>query len=100
MFGCNLLGTVVIICWAILWCLPIFKLLKRAGVLRIPLDMELSGMDVPKHNEVAYPASAWQCDQLDNNIIGNNWMPHHLKLSSSLSANLTLSRYFFLFLFF
>lgn len=94
MFGCNMLGTVVIICWAILWCFPIFAILKRLGVLRVPLEMELAGMDGPKHNELAYPASAWNDDKtglLDNKIVGNNWMPHHTKIGSSLSANLTLS---------
>lgn len=91
-----MLGTVVIICWAIIWCYPIFAILKRFGILRVPLEMELAGMDAPKHNELAYPASAWVGDEqkaglLDNKILGNNWMPHHTKIGSSLSANLTLS---------
>lgn len=97
MLGCNMLGTVVIICWAILWCFPIFTVLKRFGILRVPLEMELAGMDGPKHNERAYPASAWQeeadgpSSMLDKNkILGNNWMPH-TKIGPSLSANLTLS---------
>ena len=92
-----MLGTVVIICWAILWCFPIFTVLKRFGILRVPLEMELAGMDGPKHNERAYPASAWQeeadgpSSMLDKNkILGNNWMPH-TKIGPSLSANLTLS---------
>ena len=30
------------------------------GILRIPADMERTGVDVAKHNESAYPSSAWQ----------------------------------------
>lgn len=93
-FGCNLLGAVVIICWAVIWCLPMFAILRWAGVLRIPLEMELAGMDAAKHNELSYPVSAWQEDQhgFDNKILGNNWMPLHTKMHSPLSANLTLRR--------
>ena len=40
----------VIIIWALLWCVPIFAFLKWSGTLRVPLDMELDGLDVPKHN--------------------------------------------------
>lgn len=92
-----MLGTVVIICWAVIWCVPIFTILKRLGVLRVPLDMELAGMDAAKHNELSYPASAWQDDNaglMDNKVLGHNWMPHHTKMNTSLSANLTLSNSF------
>lgn len=94
-FGCSLLGSVVIICWAVIWCFPIFTVLKWLGILRVPLEMELDGMDAPKHNELAYPASAWKEDQhalLDNKILGNNWMPRETKGLSSLSNNLTLRK--------
>jgi hypothetical protein len=56
--------------------------------------MELAGMDAVKHNELAYPASAWKEEShalLDNKILGNNWMPRETKGLSSLSNNLTLS---------
>jgi Amt family ammonium transporter len=89
------LGSVVIICWAFIWCFPIFTILKCLGILRVPLEMELAGMDAPKHNELAYPASAWKEEDqhalLDNKILGNNWMPREIKGLSSLSNNLTLS---------
>lgn len=95
MFGCNMLGTVVIICWAILWCFPLFTILKRLGILRVSLEMELAGMDAAKHDELSYPASAWESDAnvfLENKVLGNNWIPpHHAKLGATLSANLTLS---------
>ncbi|XP_046454360.1 putative ammonium transporter 1 [Daphnia pulex] len=94
-FGCSLLGSVVIICWAVIWCYPIFSILKCLGILRVPLEMELAGMDAAKHNELAYPASAWKEEQhalLDNKILGNNWMPRETKGLSSLSNNLTLRR--------
>lgn len=89
-----MLGSVVIICWAVIWCYPIFSILKCLGILRVPLEMELAGMDAVKHNELAYPASAWKEEShalLDNKILGNNWMPRETKGLSSLSNNLTLS---------
>jgi len=53
------LAWICINAWAILWCVPIFGTLKWAGVLRIPAEMETSGIDVIKHNEQSYPLSAW-----------------------------------------
>lgn len=41
---------------------PMFLILKRAGVLRIPPEMEETGMDVIKHNEPAYSYAAWKED--------------------------------------
>lgn len=73
-----------------------FAILKWAGVLRIPIEMELAGMDAAKHNELAYPVSAWQEYQqglFDNKILGNNWMPPDTKRHSPLSTNLTLSNH-------
>lgn len=72
--GCNMLGTLVIIGWAVLWCVPIFGLLKWLGVLRIPADMERTGVDVAKHNEPAYPSSAWQQQKQQDHINNKEWM--------------------------
>ena len=58
--GVNILGLLVLSAWAVLWMAPLFLLLSKLGVLRIPVEMERDGMDVPKHNEVAYPPGAWQ----------------------------------------
>ena len=89
-----MLGAVVIIAWAILWCFPIFAGLKLLGVLRVPLEMELAGMDIAKHNERAYPASAWEDGQqrlgpLDNKI-SSNWM-YNSKIAESPSSTLSKS---------
>ena len=62
MLGCNMLGIAVITLWAVLWCLPLFYTLDRLGVLRIPPEMEVSGMDAVKHNELAYPWVSWRED--------------------------------------
>ena len=69
-----MLGTLVIIGWAVLWCVPIFGLLKWLGVLRIPADMERTGVDVAKHNEPAYPSSAWQQQKQQDHINNKEWM--------------------------
>jgi hypothetical protein len=68
-----MLGTLVIIGWAVLWCVPIFGVLKWLGVLRIPADMERTGVDVAKHNESAYPSSAWLQQKQQEH---KEWMAH------------------------
>ena len=50
----------MIAAWATLWMVPLFVVLKKLGVLRIPVEMELGGLDIPKHDEQAYPPSAWE----------------------------------------
>ena len=53
-----MLGVVIITVWAVLWCLPLFLLLKHMGVLRVPLEMETRGLDVIEHREMAYHSSS------------------------------------------
>jgi len=41
---------------------------KKFDILRISEEMEKSGMDIPIHNEQAYPPSAWMEPNLVNAI--------------------------------
>ena len=68
-----------------------FALLKWAGVLRVPLDMELNGLYIPKHNEFSYDISAWSDDfrssLLDIETRDNNWVGQNYKaVCSQLEA--------------
>lgn len=73
-----MLGTMVIVIWALIWCVPIFAFLKWTGTLRVPLEMELNGLDVHKHNEFSYDISAWTDDflspLLDSDTRDKNWV--------------------------
>lgn len=68
----------VIIIWALLWCVPMFAFLKWTGILRVPLDIELNGLDMPKHNEFSHDISAWVDDflspLLDSDTRDKNWV--------------------------
>jgi len=91
--GCNVLGILVIIVWAVLCCLPLFILLKKLGILRIDDEMETGGMDAPKHNEDSYPPSAWRNPRvalIDADDAVQTWIPHQSdKLNPPLVAGLT-----------
>ena len=95
--GCNVLGILVIIVWAVLCCLPLFMLLKKLGVLRIDDEMETGGMDAAKHNEDSYPPSAWQNPRvalIDADDAVQTWIPHQSdKLNPPLVAGLTYRKY-------
>jgi Ammonium Transporter Family len=60
LLSCNISGAILIAAWAVLWILPLFALLRKMNVLRVPLEMELGGLDIAKHNEEAYSTEAWQ----------------------------------------
>ncbi|KAA8497883.1 Ammonium transporter 1 member 2 [Porphyridium purpureum] len=51
----NFVGVICIICWTAGLLGPFFFVMKVAGVLRIPPEMELIGNDVSKHGGSAYP---------------------------------------------
>jgi len=57
--GVNLLGWVAIVAWTAAICAPMFLILKALKALRVDPDIELKGLDIPKHGEPAYPAEAW-----------------------------------------
>ena len=45
--------------WAILWSVQLFGLLTLAKIFRVKEEQEREGMDITKHGETAYPATAW-----------------------------------------
>ncbi|CAB3980674.1 ammonium transporter 1 [Paramuricea clavata] len=57
--GWNLLGAIAISAWALFWGLAIFMSLKLLKILRVSRDIEIKGLDVPKHGEPAYPYSSY-----------------------------------------
>ncbi|XP_072032959.1 putative ammonium transporter 1 [Amphiura filiformis] len=62
--GWNLVGAVAIFAWTGVLCLIMFSLLQYFGMLRVSKELELKGLDIPKHGEPAYPVSAY----------GHGWM--------------------------
>ncbi|CAG0890717.1 unnamed protein product [Darwinula stevensoni] len=61
--GWNLVGAASISGWSASLCLVLFGILKKLGILRVSREMEIQGMDLMKHNEPAYPSTAWEdCD--------------------------------------
>ena len=59
-FGIQLIGILAITAWTLVWSVALFGALRYLNLLRVPLDIELQGVDVYKHGEVAYPEGAWQ----------------------------------------
>eukprot|EP00612_Vaucheria_litorea_P005225 CAMPEP_0171467700 /NCGR_PEP_ID=MMETSP0945-20130129/10145_1 /TAXON_ID=109269 /ORGANISM="Vaucheria litorea, Strain CCMP2940" /LENGTH=100 /DNA_ID=CAMNT_0011996303 /DNA_START=1 /DNA_END=299 /DNA_ORIENTATION=+ len=48
-FATQLVGVLAIIGWVTLMMVPFFMLLKVAGVLRVPAEMEQRGLDASEH---------------------------------------------------
>lgn len=55
LFGTQFLGALIEICWVTVMSGLMFTLLKVAGILRVPADVEIVGADVSKHGGSAYP---------------------------------------------
>ena len=55
----HLVAAATISLWAILWSVQLFGLLTLAKIFRVKEDQEREGMDITKHGETAYPATAW-----------------------------------------
>ncbi|XP_065334224.1 putative ammonium transporter 1 [Cloeon dipterum] len=53
-FKVNAIGAVSIMAWSMSCAFIIFYLLKVFEVLRVPVEDEINGVDMAKHNEVAY----------------------------------------------
>ncbi|XP_052801078.1 putative ammonium transporter 1 isoform X2 [Mya arenaria] len=58
-FAWQLAGLAVITAWAGLMSLLMFGTLRLFKALRVPEDIEVRGLDIPKHNEPAYPVEAY-----------------------------------------
>ena len=59
-FGWNLLGAVIIMAWTAACCTLMFGSMKLLGVLRVPRDVEIAGLDTIKHGEPAYPLKGYR----------------------------------------
>ncbi|XP_064601317.1 putative ammonium transporter 1 [Liolophura sinensis] len=55
----QLAGLAAIIGWTAVLSILIFGGLKLLGILRVNEEMELKGLDIPKHGEPAYPAESY-----------------------------------------
>ncbi|CAL1540120.1 unnamed protein product [Lymnaea stagnalis] len=55
----QLVGLAAITAWSGGICLIIFAVMKVIGILRVTEEMELKGLDIPKHNEPAYPLESY-----------------------------------------
>lgn len=58
-FAWQLAGLATIAAWSGVVSLILFGVLRLLKVLRVPEDIELRGLDIPKHNEPAYPVEAY-----------------------------------------
>lgn len=55
----QLAGMCVITGWTAALTGLMFGLLRLFGILRVPEEIEMKGLDIPKHNEPAYPVEAY-----------------------------------------
>ena len=58
-FAWNLIGVIAICAWTAAFMGPLFFTLKFTGFLRVPKEVELEGLDLTEHGEIAYPAEAY-----------------------------------------
>ncbi|OWF47906.1 ammonium transporter 1 [Mizuhopecten yessoensis] len=56
-------GILAVVGWTGGMCVIMFYTLKALKILRVPLEFELKGIDIPKHGQHAYPLEAY----------GNEW---------------------------
>ncbi|XP_013415373.1 putative ammonium transporter 1 [Lingula anatina] len=76
-FGVNMLGAVAIIFWTAAISAIIFGSLKAFKLLRVEQELEIRGLDVPKHGEPAYPSEAW----------GDGWSAGHINAKGKNRMN-------------
>lgn len=55
----QLAGWAVIFGWTGAICAVMFGLMRVAGILRVPEEVERKGLDIPKHGEPAYPLESY-----------------------------------------
>ncbi|KAL4225498.1 ammonium transmembrane transporter [Mactra antiquata] len=55
----QLAGLATITTWATIASVTMFGVLKLFKLLRVPEEIEMRGLDIPKHNEPAYPVEAY-----------------------------------------
>lgn len=59
LFGWNLLGVIVILAWSSVLAFILFIILRLTKQLRVSEEIELKGLDIPKHGEPAYPLDSY-----------------------------------------
>ncbi|KAK3579883.1 hypothetical protein CHS0354_029245 [Potamilus streckersoni] len=55
----QLAGMALIMCWTAFWSAIFFGIMRCAKILRIPEDVELKGLDIPRHKEPGYPVESY-----------------------------------------
>ncbi|XP_031573365.1 putative ammonium transporter 1 [Actinia tenebrosa] len=58
-FGWNLAGLVSIAVWSLGCSLIMFGIMRLTKQLRVAEDIEIKGLDIPKHGEPAYPQASY-----------------------------------------
>nr|XP_045598271.1 putative ammonium transporter 1 [Procambarus clarkii] len=79
----NIVGALAIVAWSGGLCLVMFGSLRLLGVLRVPPEMEIAGMDLLKHGE---PADAWLESQYDGSINAQEENKRNSDLLANMSA--------------
>ncbi|XP_069178769.1 putative ammonium transporter 1 [Procambarus clarkii] len=82
----NIVGALAIVAWSGGLCLVMFGSLRLLGVLRVPPEMEIAGMDILKHGEPAYPAEAWLESQYDGSVKAQEDINRNTYLPPNMSA--------------
>ncbi|KAK4291048.1 hypothetical protein Pmani_036096 [Petrolisthes manimaculis] len=83
----NIAGALAIMAWAGGLCIIMFGTLRLVGWLRVPIEMEIQGMDILKHGEPAYPAGSWEEKQYYNKLAANYQQQHNDNDTNSSDRN-------------
>ncbi|PIK57678.1 hypothetical protein BSL78_05410 [Apostichopus japonicus] len=60
LLGWNVIGGIAIFVWTAALSTVLFGGLQLAGLLRVSAEIEIKGLDIPKHGEPAYPPVSYQ----------------------------------------
>ncbi|KAK3579874.1 hypothetical protein CHS0354_029236 [Potamilus streckersoni] len=55
----QLAGMTLIMCWTAFWSAISFGIMRWRKILRVPEDVELKGLDIPRHKEPGYPVESY-----------------------------------------